>query len=414
MIYYSYTEYLGSILVITDKDGNIEEEANYDAWGRVRNPDNWTYSGTQPLSILYRGFTGHEMLPHFVLINMNGRMYDPVTGRMLSPDNYIQGPNNPQNYNRYVYALNNPLVYTDPDGEWVHLVVGAVVGGFMGYIAGDMAGATGWELAGYIGVGAFAGALGAGVGAGVSSTIAGGSFGAGFIGSSTAMTATTSFATGAAIGGAGGFSSGFVAGTGFSLMQGQNFDQALWSGTKSGFIAGISGALIGGITSGISASTEGRTFWTGETRPANAYASFKGQPYSMDRVNRLQSADPDSWEGRLYDYRGGYWKGVKYSIENPIHPTDFSGYVTKTKTIPVAGFKGELQFRYFGDVPTGTSVTVSFNGNTVLTIPPGEYFLVPGTIPAGTSSVTITFSGRPTGFLNVSEPLRFQITGFYP
>jgi len=52
---------------------------------------------------------------------MNGRLYDPILGRMLSPDNYIQLPDFSQNLNRYSYALNNPLIYTDPSGEawWV-------------------------------------------------------------------------------------------------------------------------------------------------------------------------------------------------------------------------------------------------------------------------------------------------------
>ena len=48
---------------------------------------------------------------------MNGRLYDPEVGRMLSPDNYIQDGGYFQNYNRYSYALNNPLKYTDPSGE---------------------------------------------------------------------------------------------------------------------------------------------------------------------------------------------------------------------------------------------------------------------------------------------------------
>ena len=47
---------------------------------------------------------------------MNGRMYDPVIGRVLSPDNFVQDPNNAQNYNRYSYCLNNPLKYNDPTG----------------------------------------------------------------------------------------------------------------------------------------------------------------------------------------------------------------------------------------------------------------------------------------------------------
>ncbi len=65
-----------------------------------------------------RGFTAHETLPWFHLVNMNGRLYDPLIARMLSPDNNVQMPDYTQNFNRYTYALNNPLVYTDPDGEF--------------------------------------------------------------------------------------------------------------------------------------------------------------------------------------------------------------------------------------------------------------------------------------------------------
>jgi hypothetical protein len=48
---------------------------------------------------------------------MNGRLYDPVVGRFLSPDPYIQDPSFSQSYNRYAYALNNPLKFTDYSGE---------------------------------------------------------------------------------------------------------------------------------------------------------------------------------------------------------------------------------------------------------------------------------------------------------
>ena len=47
---------------------------------------------------------------------MNGRIYDPKLGRMLSPDPVTQAPENGQNYNRYSYAYNNPLKYSDPSG----------------------------------------------------------------------------------------------------------------------------------------------------------------------------------------------------------------------------------------------------------------------------------------------------------
>jgi hypothetical protein len=43
-------------------------------------------------------------------------MYDPILGRFLSPDKYVQAPGFTQSYNRYSYCLNNPLAFTDPSG----------------------------------------------------------------------------------------------------------------------------------------------------------------------------------------------------------------------------------------------------------------------------------------------------------
>jgi RHS repeat-associated protein len=63
-----------------------------------------------------RGYTGHEHLDKFALINMNGRVYDPVLARFLSPDPIIQNPENTQSLNRYSYVVNNPMKYTDPSG----------------------------------------------------------------------------------------------------------------------------------------------------------------------------------------------------------------------------------------------------------------------------------------------------------
>ncbi|WP_373828564.1 RHS repeat-associated core domain-containing protein, partial [Bacteroides heparinolyticus] len=69
-----------------------------------------------------RGYTLHEHYDDFGLINMNGRLYDPVLGRMLSPDIAVQDEYNAQAYNRYSYCFNNPLRFTDPSGyvvdEW--------------------------------------------------------------------------------------------------------------------------------------------------------------------------------------------------------------------------------------------------------------------------------------------------------
>ena len=61
----------------------------------------------------------------------NARLYDPALGRFLSPDPYIQMPDFSQNFNRYSYCLNNPLIYIDPSGEWLLIddFIAAVVGG---------------------------------------------------------------------------------------------------------------------------------------------------------------------------------------------------------------------------------------------------------------------------------------------
>jgi RHS repeat-associated protein len=53
------------------------------------------------------------------LINMNGRLYDPLLARMLSPDNYVQDATSTQAFNRYSYCWNNPLKFTDPSGDFL-------------------------------------------------------------------------------------------------------------------------------------------------------------------------------------------------------------------------------------------------------------------------------------------------------
>ena len=117
-LHYLFTDHLGSITTITNEKGVIEQEISYDAWGNLRSPYTWS-SAFQGTPMFDRGFTGHEHLYGFGLINMNGRMYDPVMSCFLSPDNYIQSPDNSQSFNRYAYCLNNPLRYVDPSGEFL-------------------------------------------------------------------------------------------------------------------------------------------------------------------------------------------------------------------------------------------------------------------------------------------------------
>lgn len=170
-INYIHTDHLGSWNTITDESGNLLQELSFDACkvklgfcecsetktlvepisyeargreGNRRDPLTWkAFTTVAPEPLFDRGFTGHvkqpfglhisanqlrmlipqrndcgEHLYAFNLINMNGRFYDPILGRMLSPDNYVQAPGFTQSFNRYSYCLNNPLKYTDPTGEF--------------------------------------------------------------------------------------------------------------------------------------------------------------------------------------------------------------------------------------------------------------------------------------------------------
>ena len=115
-VHYVYKDHLGSWTAITDASGNVEERRSFDAWGNLRNPSTWDCS-VKIRTSFDRGFTGHEHLWSFGLINMNGRMYDPVMSSFLSPDNCMQDPTTQQGFNRYAYCMYNPLKYVDPTGE---------------------------------------------------------------------------------------------------------------------------------------------------------------------------------------------------------------------------------------------------------------------------------------------------------
>lgn len=114
--------------------GNTVERLSYDPWGRRRNTTDFGYCNVS--HTFDRGFTGHEHLYDFGLINMNGRMYDPITSSFLSVDQYVGSPENAQGFNRYAYCSNNPLRYVDPSG-WLQ-----VGGGASGYTPNSSANAN--------------------------------------------------------------------------------------------------------------------------------------------------------------------------------------------------------------------------------------------------------------------------------
>lgn len=161
---YVLHDHLGSIQAYTDESGLLYQDLSYDAWGLRRSPDNWEVFENLTSSHAYdeHGFGGHEHIDLFDLVNMDGRMYDPVVGRFISADPFIQSPDFTQSLNRYAYCINNPLSLIDPSGyswfskNWKSLVASVVGVAVSVVTAGSGSG---------IGVAIIAGAAGGAAGA---------------------------------------------------------------------------------------------------------------------------------------------------------------------------------------------------------------------------------------------------------
>ncbi len=268
-MYYVHPDRLGSYTHITNANKQVIRNLHFDPWGNVKTDTDWrtfdstTLSGNLAGTFRFtRGFTGHEHYADLKIINMNGRLYDPVIARFFSPDNFVQAPGFTQSYNRYSYCLNNPLQYTDPSGEFWHLIVGAAIGGFLNVVLNANNIENCWQGLAYFGIGAVAGALSAGIGAGISTAFAGGSFIAGFTGT-TAGVSATGFLSGAASGAASGFIGSFITSSGNSWISGNSFSKGLINGITQGGIGIFIGSLTGGIIGGIDALYKGTNFWTG-------------------------------------------------------------------------------------------------------------------------------------------------------
>ena len=106
---YLLTDHLGSTAVTTDAAGAKTGELRYLPFGATR-----TTWGVIPTD---RRFTGQPRYATLGLDYFGARWYDPALGQFAQADTIVPQPGNPQALNRYSYALNNALRYTDPTGH---------------------------------------------------------------------------------------------------------------------------------------------------------------------------------------------------------------------------------------------------------------------------------------------------------
>lgn len=111
------TDHQGSLTALYDEQGLVQA-FSYDAWGNRRHPQTGQPLAASDLTavsaITARGYTGHEHLDAFGLIDMNARIYDPRIGMFISVD-----PQAESYYETYPYAYcgGDPVNRVDPSGE---------------------------------------------------------------------------------------------------------------------------------------------------------------------------------------------------------------------------------------------------------------------------------------------------------
>jgi RHS repeat-associated protein len=98
---------LGGAEKLADLGGSVAARVEYDEWGAP----NVVEPGLNP------SYTGHEWDPVLGVYYAKARFYDPGTRRLLEADPAAGAIGGPQTLAQYVYCLDNPFAYVDPDGK---------------------------------------------------------------------------------------------------------------------------------------------------------------------------------------------------------------------------------------------------------------------------------------------------------
>ncbi len=120
-----------STRALLDSGGNITDTYSYTAFGKTL-----SHAGTTANPYQY---AGQQLDAMTGLYNLRARYYDPADGRFLSQDVHPFDFSNPIQLNRYSYAANNPINYSDPTGQTA-MIEYALNVAKKGFIAGALLG----------------------------------------------------------------------------------------------------------------------------------------------------------------------------------------------------------------------------------------------------------------------------------
>jgi RHS repeat-associated protein len=119
-LYWIGSDHLGGTIRVADSGFSPVNQMRYTPYGVSRDD-----AGALPLDYL---FTDQQLDGSIGLYWYGSRAYDAAMGRFVCADTIVPSAGNPQSLNRYSYAYNNPLKFTDPTGHFAIVIPAAAYG----------------------------------------------------------------------------------------------------------------------------------------------------------------------------------------------------------------------------------------------------------------------------------------------